>query len=696
MQGSQFSVRFRLLGLCLALLTIFGGSSLLLGYLIQRNQAEQLAQQEQYRRFEIIQATQQAINLLRHNGGQLNSAILLKDTQLESQMRQALERSRQDVDQQLVRLGSFDAASMRLIESALNEMPQYVQSAIAAIAAGKQAEAAPVLAELQRRLNLIESTLGAASQREHQLAERIQQQARERGVLAMRIAISMIVAGGILGVLLVLIVLRSIIRPLQIVTDALRQVNAGQLEITLPPIRNDEFGQMALALRQFRDGAEKLRRLAYQDPLTGLGNRARLEESLQAALQAQRQPEARLALFYFDLDNFRSVNDRLGHKAGDAYLCEAAARLQRLMPAGTELLRYGGDKFIALIEDGPAAGVDLRLRQIADQVLHGVAEPYRIGTQLLHMSVSMGIAISPGDGLSAEHLISSAEAAGHAAKRSGRNNARFAGGQLTGLLRRQLALAGEIGRGLGRDEFELFYQPIVDVAQHRVVGAEALVRWRHPERGLLLPGEFIQVAEDEGLIRALGERCLSMAHVQLRRWREQGLAFRVAVNLSARQVQDGKLLEQLDALRREDVAAAAMIELELTESVLFDSTENTRKTLEQIKRLGYRLGMDDFGTGYSSFGYLQRLPIDKIKIDRQFVASLGASRQAEAIVSAMLALSQKLDLEIVAEGVETAFQMRLLREQGCRLQQGFLFSPALPVAEFERWAGAYELEQAPA
>lgn len=698
MQGSQFSVRFRLLGLCLALLTIFGGSSLLLGYLIQRNQAEQLAQQEQYRRFEIIQATQQAINLLRHNGGQLNSAILLKDAQLERQMRQALEKSRQDVDQQLVRLGSFDAASMRLIESALNEMPQYVQSAIDAIAAGKQAEAAPVLAELQRRLNLIESTLGAASQREHQLAERIQQQARERGVLAMRIAISMIVAGGILGVLLVLIVLRSIIRPLQIVTDALRQVNAGQLEITLPPIRNDEFGQMALALRQFRDGAEKLRRLAYQDPLTGLGNRAKLEESLQASLQLQRQPEARLALFYFDLDNFRSINDRLGHKAGDAYLCEAAARLQRLLPAGAELLRYGGDKFIALIEDGPAAdvGVDLRLRQMADQVLHGVAEPYRIGSQLLHMSVSMGIAISPGDGLSAEHLISSAEAAGHAAKRSGRNNARFAGGQLTGLLRRQLALAGEIGRGLGRDEFELFYQPIVDVAQHRVVGAEALVRWRHPERGLLLPGEFIQVAEEEGLIRSLGERCLLMAHAQLRRWREQGLAFRVAVNLSARQVQDGKLLEQLDALRLEDAAAAGMIELELTESVLFDSTENTRKTLEQIKRLGYRLGMDDFGTGYSSFGYLQRLPIDKIKIDRQFVSNLGASRQAEAIVSAMLALSQKLDLEIVAEGVETALQMRLLRDQGCRLQQGFLFSPALPVAEFERWAGAYELEQAPA
>ncbi|MDB5978678.1 MAG: hypothetical protein JWR07_5438 [Nevskia sp.] len=698
MQGSQFSVRFRLLGLCLALLTIFGGSSLLLGYLIQRNQTEQQAQQEQYRRFEIIQATQQAINLLRHNGGQLNSAILLKDAQLESQMRQALDQSRRDVDVQLVRLGSFDPASTRVIESALNEMPQYVQTAIAAIAAGKQAEAAPVLAELQRRLNLIEGTLAAASQREHLLAERIQREARERGVLAMRIAISMIVAGGIVGVLLVLIVLRSIIRPLQITTDALRQVNAGQLDIDLPPFRDDEFGQMALALRQFRDGAEKLRRLAYQDPLTGLGNRARLEESLQASLALQRQPDERLALFYFDLDNFRSVNDRLGHKAGDLYLCEAAARLRRLLPPGTELLRYGGDKFIALIEDGTALddAPDLRLRLIADRVLLGMVEPYRTGSELLHMSVSIGIAASPGDGTSAEHLINSAEAAGHAAKRSGRNNARFAGGQLTGQLRRQLALAGEIGRGLELDEFELFYQPIIDVELHRVIGAEALVRWRHPERGLLLPGEFIQVAEDEGLIKALGERCLRLAHAQLRSWREQGLEFRMAVNLSARQLQDGKLLQQLDALRREDAAAAAMIELELTESVLFDSTENTRKMLEEIKRLGYRLGMDDFGTGYSSFAYLQRLPIDKIKIDRQFVVNLGISRQAEAIVSAMLALSQKLDLAIVAEGVETTQQMRILSEQGCRLQQGFLFSPALPVAEFMRWAEAYRQTQLPA
>ncbi len=694
MQGSQLSVRFRLLGLCFSLLGIFGGSSLLLGYLIERNQSEQQAQQEQYRRFEIIQAAQQAINLYRHYGGELNQARLQKKPELVVQAQRATEQSRGDVDTQLERLGQFDAASARLIETALTEVPQYAQQVMDAMLAG-QAPAPAILAEMQSRLNLVETTLGAASQRERALAERIHQEARARAALAIRVAVAMILVAGSVGTVLVLLVVRSIIRPLQITTDAIRQVNAGQLEIDLPPISGDEFGQMALALRQFRDGAEKLRRLAYQDPLTGLGNRAQLDESIQATLDASAGAHGRLSLFYLDLDNFRSINDRLGHKAGDAYLCEAAKRLQRFLPDGSELFRYGGDKFIAMLEDqADAASISLRLREVADCVLRGMAEPYRLGNQLLHMSVSIGIAVSPGDGATAEHLISSAEAAGHAAKKSGRNNARFAGGQLAGRLRRETALAGEIQRGLERQEFEVFYQPIVDVAARRLAGAEALIRWRHPERGLLPPGEFIAVAENEGLINALGERCLRIAHAQLRQWRGAALDLRVAVNLSARQLQDDSILRVLNGLRGEDAAAAAAMDLELTESVLFDNSDSTRKTLEEIKRIGYRLCMDDFGTGYSSFAYLRRLPIDKIKIDRQFVADMGTSRQAEAIVSAMLALAQKLELDVIAEGVETPSQTRLLLSAGCRLQQGFLFSPALPASDFAAWAAAYREQQA--
>ena len=689
MQGPQLSVRFRLLGLSIGLLMIFGGSSLLLGYLIQRNQSEQRTQQEQYRRFEIIDAIQQAMAQYRHMGGELNSAIMQKKPDQERQARREWENARKEVDTQLVRMGSFDQSSAQIIESALQGTPEYSEQVMNAVAAGKQDEAAPILAELYRRFNLIEASLRAASLRERTLAERSLVEARERAATAIRVAIAMIALGGVAGTLLVLIVVRSIIRPLQITTNAIRQVNAGELEIDLPPISGDEFGQMALALRQFRDGAEKLRRLAYEDALTGLGNRARLREVLQSALEQQTGAHTRQVLFYFDLDNFRSVNDRLGHKAGDVYLCEAVSRLQRFLPTDAELYRYGGDKFIAALEDRTVESPDLRLREIADCVLRGVAEPYRLGSHLLHMSASIGIAASPGDGVTAEHLISSAEAAGHAAKRSGRNNARFAGGQLTGLLRRQLLLVDEIRRGLEQSEFEVYYQPIVDVVDHQVEGAEALVRWHHPQRGLLLPGEFIQVAEDEGLINELGGHCLRTAHAQLRRWREQGLSYRISVNLSARQLQDGKVLQLLSELRDEDAAAAALIDLELTESVLFDSSEPIRRMLEEIRRLDYRLGMDDFGTGYSSFAYLRRLPIDKIKIDRQFILDLGTSRQSEAIVSAMLALAQKLNLEVVAEGVETSSQLRLLLGHGCRLQQGYLFSAALPAAEFERWAMAY-------
>ncbi|MFI4979566.1 MAG: putative bifunctional diguanylate cyclase/phosphodiesterase [Nevskiales bacterium] len=683
-------MRFRLLGLSLGLLAIFGSSSLLLGYLIQRNQSEQQTQQEQYRRFEIIDAIQQAMAQYRHTGGELNSAIMQKKSDLEQQARHAWEDARKDVDVQLVRMGSFDPAGAQIIESALQGTPQYSERVMEAVAAGKQDEAAPLLAELYRRFNLIEESLRSASLRERSLAERSLVEARERAALAIHVAVAMILFGGFAGTLLVLIVVRSIITPLRVTTNAIRQVNAGELEIDLPPISGDEFGQMALALRQFRDGAEKLRRLAYLDTLTGLANRARLREALQTALEQRAGAPVRQVLFYFDLDNFRSVNDRFGHKAGDAYLCEAVARLQRFLPADAELYRYGGDKFIAVLEDpATAAAPDQRLREIADCVLRGVGEPYRLGNHLLHMSVSIGIAASPGDGITAEHLISSAEAAGHAAKSSGRNNARFARGQLTGLLRRQLLLVEGIRRGLEQGEFEVYYQPIVDVPGRRVIGAEALIRWHHPERGLLLPGEFIQLAEDEGLIGELGEHCLRVAHAQLRRWCGQGLPFRLSVNLSARQLQDGKVLQLLSELRGEDAVAAALIDLELTESVLFDSSEPIRKMLEEIRRLGYRLGMDDFGTGYSSFAYLRRLPIDKIKIDRQFVIDLGTSRQSEAIVSAMLALAQKLDLEVVAEGVETPGQMRLLLGHGCRLQQGFLYSVALPWAEFEQWAAAY-------
>ncbi|MBL6749884.1 MAG: EAL domain-containing protein [Nevskia sp.] len=695
MKLPRLSVRDRLLGLCLGLVAVFGSANLLLGFLVDSNERMQEEQQGRYRRFEIIQATDQALALYRHTGGQFTSAALLKNADQEASARASWGEAGHNLNTELGRLSSFDPASVAIIKGALDEEPKYVDRAIAALLKGQQDEAAPILAELQRRLDLIENTLDAASRHEHAMAEEFQRRERERVALSMRIATAVILVAAIVGVLLVLLVVRSIIRPLQTTTNAIRQVNAGEFELDLPPISHDEFGDMALALRQFRDNAEKLRRLAYQDPLTGLGNRVLLEESLQAAIDRSRGSRDQLSVFHLDLDNFRAVNERLGHKAGDRYLCEAAARLRRFIPPEALLCRYTGDKFIMLMEGlGNDPAIEQRMREAANTILRGVAEPYAFGGHLLNMSISIGIALFPADGESVEQLISSAEAAVYVAKKAGRNNARFAGAQLTGLARRQMALVGDIRRGLEMGEFEVYYQPIIDAVTRRVAAAEALLRWNHPERGLLLPGEFVQTAEDAGLIRQLGERCLTMVYGQLAQWRKAGRSIHVSVNLSARQVQDDNIIGWLAELRGRNVDTADLVEFELTESVLFDNSANTLKILEEIRKLGFRLGLDDFGTGYSSLSYLQRLPIDKIKIDRQFVSGMGISKQAMAIVSATLALARNLQLDVVAEGVETAQQVDMLLRYECRLLQGFHFAPAMPAVEFERWVADFDLAPA--
>jgi diguanylate cyclase (GGDEF)-like protein len=686
------SVRNRLLGLCLGLVAVFGSANLLLGYLVDSNERMQEEQQGRYRRFEIIRATDQALALYRHTGGQVTTAaLLLKNPGQEASARTAWSEAARNLAAELERLATFDPTSVAIIKGALNEEPQYVDRAIAALLKGQQDAAAPVLAELQGRLDLIENTLDQANRREHAMAEDFQRREHERVALSMKIATAVILIAAIVGVLLVLLVVRSIIRPLQTTTNAIRKVNAGEFELDLPPISHDEFGDMALALRQFRDNADKLRRLAYQDSLTGLGNRVLLEENLQSAIDRGRGTRDQLAVFHLDLDNFRAVNERLGHKAGDRYLCEAAARLRRFIPPEALLCRYSGDKFIMLIDGlGTDPSVEQRMREAANTVLRGVAEPYAFGGHLLNMSISIGIALFPADGETVEQLVSSAEAAVYVAKKAGRNNARFAGAQLTGLARKQMALVGDIRRGLEMGEFEVYYQPIIDAVTRRVAGAEALLRWNHPERGLLLPGEFIQTAEDAGLIRHLGERCLTAVYAQLAQWQKAGLRIHVSVNLSARQVQDENILGWLVELRARNAEIADLVEFELTESVLFDNSANTLKILEEIRKLGFRLGLDDFGTGYSSLSYLQRLPIDKIKIDRQFVSGMGISKQAMAIVSATLALARNLHLEVVAEGVETSQQVDMLLRYECRLQQGFHFAPGMPAAEFERWMADYD------
>ena len=687
------SVRARLLLLCASLILSFASGSLYLTYLFERNHSDQLAVREQYRRFETILDVEQAVSLWRHRGGQLNSAMMLKDQPDEQLRRQAdYEQARIELERRLVRIGSFDPDSLATIDSALREVPAYSQIVMQAMAQGHAdtPDATRALAALQQRLNRIEETLEAARRREFEQSQQIQQQASDRAELARHIGLAITLLLLCSGVLLIVTVMRSILRPLRDVTNAMRQINRGLDPGVLPPVGGDEFGDMSQAMRLFHDRSERLGRLAYHDALTGLGNRAKLEESLEALLDQASARQLDVVLMYLDLDNFRSVNQRVGHRLGDRYLVEAVNRVQQLMPTGTQLFRYSGDKFVALLPIGDGGlQLEARIKSVASVVLRGVFEPYLIQNEVLNMSTSIGIAIYPDDGATTEQLISSAEAAVFAAKKSGRNNARFAGGKLAGQLRAQKALGNEIRRGLEHGEFEVYYQPIIDFAQRRVVAAEALMRWHHPDRGLLVAQQFIGIAEEEGLIMPLAQLCLAQSHQQADIWSKAGHRWRIAVNVSAKQLQDGDILQQLRLLCAGIEPIDNRVDLELTESVLFDTSDEARELLNSIRRLGYRIGMDDFGTGYSSFNYLQWLPIDKIKIDRQFVSTMNVSRQARGIISATIALAQNLELDVVAEGVETPQQARQLANLGCPQQQGFHYSPALDAESFEQWAIGY-------
>jgi diguanylate cyclase (GGDEF)-like protein len=541
--------------------------------------------------------------------------------------------------------------------------------------------------------------LQAATERERQLADALAVRQLERARAAVRLANGIFVIAALMGLAMTALVLHSIVQPLRLTAEALRQINAGQSMVDLPPVADNEFGEMALALRQLRDQAEQLRQLAYTDELTGLGNRAHFDVALREAVADAGRDGHPLALLCIDLDNFGAVNDSLGHSAGDRYLVEAAQRLQRFSTLETSVWRYSGDKFTLLIEkhampeDDSYEGWRERVAAQASMILRGLAEPCQIDNHTLSMSGSIGIAVYPDDGITADLLVSSADGAMDAVKTSGRNGLRFANPDHAAVLRRDFALANDIRRGIERGEFEPFYQPIVDVTDGVVVGAEALLRWHHPERGVRAAGEFIASAEASGMVQALGEICLAKVCARIALWQREGRTLWVSANLSTRQIEDRSVLPLLTRLAERDAFAPEQLTLEITESAMLERMERAQATLEELRALGYRLGVDDFGTGYSSFVYLQRFPVDKIKIDRSFVQRMESSAAAAAIISATVTLARSLALDVVAEGVETEAQMRQLVALGCSLQQGFYFTKALPPGEFERWCQGWQAPQ---
>lgn len=683
-------VSTRLVALCVSMLVVSAISFGLLFYILTSQRTDHARQSEQERRLNVI--SQFAANFLsvRHAGGQLNSARLLGDANKIAAAKAQVDQAYVAFYAALADLGQFDPSSEATIRTAIDPVPGLVERAVAAFSEGR--EDRETLALLQRNMDIIDRTLRSATQVQVEKTQALREAADSRGVRGLRAAFVLMALMALAQGLLIWTVLRSILRPMRITIEAIRQVNEGAIALDLPPLRHDEFGEVARAVAHFRDRADKLFRLAYLDGLTGLGNGAHLQEQLSHLLAEVPRAGEVVALLLVDLDRFRAINDRHGVYRADRYLCEIASRLQRFVPPRGEVFRVGSDKFALVLTRLPGEALHSELQNEAEMLARAIAEPFAVASEVLTTTATIGIATSERDGGSDAQLLRSAEVAVEASKRHGRGRIRFADGSQTQRMRQRHVIANEINRGIAQNQFELHYQPIVDYARRRVVAAEALLRWRHPVRGLLTAGHFIEVAEEEGLIVRLGDESLRLAHEQARRWQNNGFQMRQAVNLSARQLQDGELLERLRHLRAATGLADCMIDLELTESALFDNSESTRGMLDVIRSQGYRLGLDDFGTGYSSLSYLLRLPIDKIKIDRQFVSDLEHKPKALALTVTTLAMAQSLDLAVVAEGVETRSQAELLLLEGCALQQGFYFSKALPPDEFMVWARAYDLE----
>lgn len=431
----------------------------------------------------------------------------------------------------------------------------------------------------------------------------------------------------------------------------------------------------------FKRAEDQLRHLALHDPLTGLVNRTVLQDRLDHALAACRRTGGRLAVLFIDLDRFKYINDTLGHATGDELLRRAANRLKSCIREEDTLARMGGDEFVVLLQDVTSANAAAQVALKLGRKLH---QPYRIGGQELTVTMSIGISLYPDNGEDGSTLLQHADTAMYRAKEGGRNRYVFYQKEMTAKVNELFAIEKSLALALQRDEFVLHYQPQVEVATGRIAGAEALIRWRHPELGLLAPDRFIPIAEETGLIRQIGEWVIRSVGVDMKVLRAAGYgSLRMAINLSALQIARP---QHTEAVRNAIVNAGmaeteADFEVEITESSLMTGEQALAAT-HSLKNLGLSLAIDDFGTGYSSMMALRQLPIDRIKIDRSFIHGLPDDPNDAAMTTAVIAMGKALGLRMLAEGVETREQLEFLRGQGCEEAQGFLFSRPLPLEQF--------------
>ncbi len=527
-------------------------------------------------------------------------------------------------------------------------------------------------------------------------------------------------AAGVVGALVVVAILatllltRRLVAPMRRLMRAARAVGAGRLDVYVPAHASDELGMLthtfnhmtqrlaesqsevanyqrtleekvAQRTRELEAATAHAYKLAQHDILTGLPNRSLLNQRLRQILAQAQRDATHVACLFLDFDHFKRINDTLGHDAGDQLLQAIAQRLTSAVRESDTVARLGGDEFVVILPGLDPEPSMFEVMAVLTRVRDAFQAPFRLADQTPTLTCSIGVALFPGDAQDGVGLIKQADTAMYAAKEAGRNAYRFFTADMNARVQLRLQLETDMRRGLMDDEFFLVYQPQIEMKSGRTCGVEALLRWRDPERGIIGPAEFIPIAEESGMIQALGARVLRDAARQVVQWHKADMPLRLSVNLSVQQLQHDSWLQVVEEALRSSGLPARYLDLEITESVIITHPEKAVNTLVRLKQMGVSITVDDFGTGYSSLSYLARLPIQGVKIDQRFVHGLETNRNDEAITQAIIALSHSLGLRCIAEGVETPAQFDFLKRHGCEEAQGFLISHPLVEADLRAW-----------
>lgn len=423
----------------------------------------------------------------------------------------------------------------------------------------------------------------------------------------------------------------------------------------------------------------QLIKLAHYDPLTGLGNRAKLHEDIGFLIQKSHRNSAPFGVLFGDLDHFKQINDSLGHETGDLLLKTVARRLQKTLRSEDSVCRLGGDEFVVLLQDVTKFE---SVVTVAEKLIHKINKPIRLGNNKVHVGMSFGIALYPTDGDDAKTLLRNADSALYDAKAKGRGRCQLYRKELTEYVHNRLRLDNDLRKAISNNEFELYYQPIIDLQTNNITSAEALIRWHHPTRGMVPPDEFIPYAQESGLIIPIGEWVIQQACKQAAEWHSAGFSISVSINISARQFEQNNLVALFSQELEKHQLPPEKLVVEITEQLFLENTERHLKHISELKKIGINISLDDFGVGYSSLSYIVRFAPQYLKIDRSFVSRIGEAKEHDEMVNAIIGLSKIIPMKIIGEGIEEDYQRDFLASRGCDKGQGYLFSRPLPQDKF--------------